>query len=386
MGAIELDGVEKVYDSGARAVRELDLEIAEGELLVLLGPSGCGKTTVLRLVAGLESLTRGEIRVAGRRVDQMPPSKRDVAMIFQSYALYPHMTVRKNLAFPLRMRRTPTEERVRRIEQVARLLSLEALLDKLPGQLSGGQQQRVAIGRALVREPAAFLMDEPLSNLDAQLRSRIRADLADLQSRLAITTLFVTHDQTEAMTLGDRVAVMREGVLQQVGTPEELYQAPGNVFVAWFVGSPSMNLVRGRVSAGDGAATVALVGGDPESALRAGELRREAGDVIVGWRPEDLTLTMPGAESAVARGSVARVESLGSERLVYVQTGLTTTTPEGVDGSGTLVVRTSAGGSAPSPGEAVSLRADASSAHLFGEDGTSLATPRPRPNGRVADT
>jgi len=386
VGAIELDGVEKVYGGGVHAVRGLDLTISEAELLVLLGPSGCGKTTVLRLVAGLESLTEGEIRVAGRRVDQMPPSKRDVAMIFQSYALYPHMTVRKNLAFPLRMRGASKDERARRIEHVTGLLSLEPLLDKLPGELSGGQQQRVAIGRALVREPAAFLMDEPLSNLDAQLRSRIRADLAELQRRLAITTLFVTHDQTEAMTLGDRVAVMREGCLQQVGTPDELYRSPTNVFVAWFVGSPSMNLVRGRAAEGVGTPTVTLVG-DTEASFRAPSMQTGEGDVIVGWRPEDLALGAPEGDRPLLNGSVSRVESLGSERLVYVQTGLTTTSPEGEDGSGTLVVRTPTSGPVPRPGENVSLLVREGSEHVFGADGVSLAaTFHPRRSGPAAGT
>ncbi len=261
MGAIELEGVEKVYAGGVHAVRGLHLSIAEGELLVLLGPSGCGKTTVLRLVAGLESLTGGEIRVGGRRVDRHAAGEAGRGDDLPELRALPSHDGPQEPRVP-----APHAGHVRRtsalaaIQHVAGLLSLEPLLDALPGELSGGQQQRVAIGRALVREPAAFLMDEPLSNLDAQLRSRIRTDLAELQRRLAITTLFVTHDQTEAMTLGDRVAVMREGSLQQVGTPDELYGSPANVFVAWFVGSPSMNLLRGRAAAADGASVVSLVG------------------------------------------------------------------------------------------------------------------------------
>jgi multiple sugar transport system ATP-binding protein len=247
MADILLKGVGKVYDGGVHAVRNLDLEIADGELVVLLGPSGCGKSTVLRLVAGLESLTSGEIHVGGRRVDHEPPDRRDVAMVFQSYALYGHMTVAENIEFPLRMRGVPRSERRERARETAELLELTPLLDTKPGALSGGQQQRVAMGRALVRRPAAFLLDEPLSNLDARLRVHVREEIRRIQRRLGVTTVHVTHDQVEALSLGDRVAVLKDGEIQQHGPGQELYDRPGNTFVATFLGQPGMNLLQGRI-------------------------------------------------------------------------------------------------------------------------------------------
>jgi multiple sugar transport system ATP-binding protein len=247
MAEIEVDGATKIYSGDVAAVDNITLTVNDGEFLVLVGPSGCGKSTLLRMIAGLEEVTAGRILIGGRDVTDDAPRNRDVAMVFQSYALYPHMTVRQNLAYGLKVRRTDKAEASRRVEQVARMLQLEQLLDRRPAALSGGQRQRVAMGRAIVREPKAFLMDEPLSNLDAKLRVTMRAQLAALHARLATTTVYVTHDQTEAMTLGHRVAVMRDGRIQQVDTPQGLYRNPANLFVAAFIGSPAMNLVDARV-------------------------------------------------------------------------------------------------------------------------------------------
>jgi multiple sugar transport system ATP-binding protein len=308
MAGVELQAVSKVFDGEVRAVDSVDLAIADGEFMVLVGPSGCGKSTLLRLIAGLEEVTSGTIRLGGQDVTKVLERDRDIAMVFQNYALYPHMTVRRNLGFALRMRRIPAAERERRVEEVARILGLEDLMDRKPAALSGGQRQRVAMGRAMVREPAAFLMDEPLSNLDAKLRVAMRAELARLHERLGVTTIYVTHDQIEAMTLGQRVAVLRDGVLQQCATPEELYDWPVNLFVAAFIGSPAMNLVEGELSSG----AVNFAGHSlplPDSSrLRDGERR-----VIVGLRPSDLEL--PGAEPSLPRMEVEAlvVERLGSE-------------------------------------------------------------------------
>src|SRR2546423_3868963 len=244
MAEIQLIHLSKVYGGETPAVRDLNLEVAEGEFVVLVGPSGCGKTTALRMVAGLEEITVGEIRIGGRVVNELAPRDRDIAMVFQNYALYPHKNVFENLAFGLRMRKVSKEEQRRRVEEIARVLGLSDMLQRRPAQLSGGQRQRVAMGRAIVREPKAFLMDEPLSNLDAKLRVQMRAEIARIQQALKVTTLYVTHDQVEAMTMGHRVAVMRDGRLQQVDTPNRLYDSPVNLFVASFVGSPAMNLFQ----------------------------------------------------------------------------------------------------------------------------------------------
>src|SRR5579863_9765339 len=243
MAAIQFDCVSKVYGDGTRAVNALDLTIEEGEFMVFVGPSGCGKTTALRMVAGLEDVTAGTVMIGERVVNHVSAKDRDIAMVFQNYALYPHMTVAKNLAFGLKLRKISKAEIARRVQDAAAVLDLEDYLERKPKALSGGQRQRVALGRAIVREPAAFLMDEPLSNLDAALRVQTRAEIMTLQKRLGTTTVYVTHDQVEAMTMGDRIAVMRKGVLQQIGTPEELYTQPGNTFVATFIGSPAMNLL-----------------------------------------------------------------------------------------------------------------------------------------------
>src|SRR5438067_315645 len=251
MGEIGLEHVTKEFDGGVVAVDAVDLTIGDGEFMVLVGPSGCGKTTLLRMVAGLEEATDGTITIGGRDVTSLPPRDRDIAMVFQNYALYPHMSVRQNLGYSLKVRRTSKDETRQRVEQVARLVGLEELLERRPSALSGGQRQRVAMGRAIVRQPTAFLMDEPLSNLDAKMRVQVRAEIARIQRDLEVTTVYVTHDQSEAMTLGDRVCVMRGGVLQQVDRPQMLYDRPANLFVAGFIGSPAMNLVEAELAARD---------------------------------------------------------------------------------------------------------------------------------------
>src|SRR5688572_11109212 len=282
VGQIVLEDVRKEFGSGVVAVDDVSLTIGDGEFMVLVGPSGCGKTTLLRSIGGLETITGGTIRIADRDVTKLAPAKRDVAMVFQNYALYPHMTVRKNLGYGLRVRKTPKKEAQERVERVARMLGLQDLLDRRPGQLSGGQQQRVAMGRAIVREPAAFLMDEPLSNLDAKLRVGMRTSLQQLHARLATTTIYVTHDQVEAMTLGQRVAVMQDGRIQQVDPPQRLYEDPANLFVAAFIGSPAMNLIETNVG-GD-----AIGLGGHSIPLDRERRPRFAGDggAIVGIRPE----------------------------------------------------------------------------------------------------
>ncbi len=282
MTGITLDRVTKVYPNGVRAVDDLSLEIAVGEFCVLVGPSGCGKSTLLRMIAGLEDVTAGDVLIDGIDVTERPPQQRDIAMVFQNYALYPHMTVRQNLAFGLKLRKLPKQESKRRVEEIAKTLGLEELLDRKPAALSGGQRQRVAMGRAIVRNPKAFLMDEPLSNLDAKLRVSMRAELAKLHERLGVTTVYVTHDQVEAMTLGQRVAVLRDGVLQQVDTPQVLFHSPVNLFVAAFIGSPSMNLVEAEIVDD----VVRFAGFDlalPEGSSLVGADR----SVILGIRPTD---------------------------------------------------------------------------------------------------
>ncbi len=307
MASVRLQSVGKTYPNGHVATRELNLEIQDGEFMVLVGPSGCGKSTALRMVAGLETPTAGRILIGDRDVTSLPPQERDIAMVFQSYALYPHMSVRENLAFGLRMRGVAREEIVRRVEEAARVLDLASVLDRKPAQLSGGQRQRVALGRAIVREPKVFLFDEPLSNLDAKLRVETRAELARLHRRLRATVVYVTHDQEEAMTLGGRVAVLKDGILQQVAPPMELYRRPANRFVAGFVGSPAMNFLpaEGR----DGVAAVA--GG------RIQLPKGVSGRLILGVRPHDVEVVAEGAGHLDAVVDV--VEPRGSEQLVYVR-------------------------------------------------------------------
>jgi len=311
---IDLQEVVKTFPNGTRAVDGVDLTIEDGEFIVLVGPSGCGKTTLLRCIAGLEEVTEGAILIGGRDVTDIDAKHRDIAMVFQNYALYPHMTVRRNLAFGLKVRRTPRREISKRITETARLLGLEELLDRRPLQLSGGQRQRVAMGRAIARRPRVYLMDEPLSNLDAKLRVRVRADLARLHAQLGVTTVYVTHDQVEAMTLGQRAAVMRDGTIQQVDSPQGLYWSPVNLFVAAFIGSPSMNLVEARVA--DGSlrfADFAL----PLDALGA-DAAKLPGRVILGIRPEHFAEVPDGEAPAWSiDGQVSVEENLGAEVLVF---------------------------------------------------------------------
>jgi len=309
MSEIRLEQVSKVFAGDVRAVDAVDLTIESGEFMVLVGPSGCGKSTLLRMVAGLEEVSGGEIWIGDREVSRLAPRDRDIAMVFQNYALYPHYTVERNLGYGLKVRKTPKEEIDRRVTEVARMLGLEQLLQRRPGALSGGQRQRVAMGRAIVREPAAFLMDEPLSNLDAKLRVDMRAELARLHERLAVTTIYVTHDQVEAMTLGTRVAVMRDGTVQQVDTPQTLYREPANLFVAAFIGSPAMNLVDADVD-GDSVEFAGFrIPLDPENRPDG----VSSGRLILGIRPQDLGEPGPGRESLpTIEVEATVVEELGS--------------------------------------------------------------------------
>jgi multiple sugar transport system ATP-binding protein len=307
VSTIVLEGISKVFPGGVYAVRDVDLTIDSGEFMVLVGPSGCGKSTLLRMIAGLEEATGGAIRIGDRNVTNLAPRERDIAMVFQNYALYPHLTVERNLGYGLKVRKMDKEEARRRVTEAAHLLGLETLLERKPSALSGGQRRRVAMGRAIVREPAAFLMDEPLSNLDAKLRVTMRAELAKLHERLGVTTVYVTHDQVEAMTLGQRVAVMRDGELQQVDTPQNLYHRPDNLFVAAFIGSPSMNLVEATIE--DGHAVFAGF----RIPLRGTE-QPPSGTVILGIRPQDLEdAAFADPSLPTIEAEVAVVEELGSE-------------------------------------------------------------------------
>jgi multiple sugar transport system ATP-binding protein len=324
MAGVSFDRVSKVYPDGTRAVDEMSLEIDDGEFMVLVGPSGCGKTTALRMVAGLEEISEGMIRIADRVVNHVPSRDRDIAMVFQSYALYPHLSVYENIAFGLRLRRVPKSEVDKRVKEAARILGLEPFLKRKPRALSGGQRQRVAMGRAIVRQPAAFLMDEPLSNLDAKLRVQTRAEISRLQDDLGTTTIYVTHDQVEAMTMGNRVAVMRKGELQQVASPQELYDRPVNLFVGGFIGSPAMNMVEatldrqdGNLVAGIGNQRITLddevVGARPALAEWAGR------NVVLGIRPENLddAALSDSPPDRRLRGEVQLREALGSELVVH---------------------------------------------------------------------
>jgi multiple sugar transport system ATP-binding protein len=323
MSEITLKGVSKRFGDGYEAVKNMDLEVTDGEFMILVGPSGCGKSTALRMIAGLEDITEGELRIGDQVVNNMAPKERDIAMVFQNYALYPHMTVSENMAFPLKLAGMDQSDIDSKISEVAKILDLEPHLDRKPANLSGGQRQRVAMGRAIVRDPKAFLMDEPLSNLDAKLRVQMRTEVSRIQQRLGTTTVYVTHDQTEAMTLGDRVAVMRAGVLQQVGSPAELYASPRNLFVAGFIGSPAMNFMPAQVS-GDSAK---LPFGEVPLPQEA---RAEVGDggerqLIVGIRPEsfeDAALVGDARERGVTfRTKVDLVESLGAEKYAHFSVG-----------------------------------------------------------------
>ncbi|NYT34655.1 sn-glycerol-3-phosphate ABC transporter ATP-binding protein UgpC [Rhizobium sp. WYCCWR 11128] len=320
MAGIELRNINKVYGNSFHALHDLSFDIRDGEFMVFVGPSGCGKSTALRMIAGLESITSGELRIGDRIVNDVDPKDRDIAMVFQSYALYPHKTVRENIAFPLLMAGLPTTEIASRVDEAARILELTTLLDRRPALLSGGQRQRVAMGRAIVRKPAAFLMDEPLSNLDAKLRVQMRAEIASLQRKLNVTTIYVTHDQVEAMTMGDRVAVMKGGLLQQVDTPQNLYNRPDNVFVAAFIGSPSMNLYEAVLNG----RTLTLGSNSLEIPDRVFEDRPSLNgasnrQVIVGIRPEHMNDAAIRPSSAEISAPVTLVEALGSESMVHLK-------------------------------------------------------------------
>ena len=355
MGNVALTHVTKRYGS-VQVINDLSLEIEEGSFTALLGPSGCGKSTLLRMVAGLEEITAGSCFIDGVEVTDTPPAKRGVAMVFQSYALYPHMTVRQNIAFSLSIAGANKQVQEERVKEVSRMLQLDQLLDRRPAQLSGGQRQRVAIGRALVRDPQVFLFDEPLSNLDAMLRVQMRLELAKLHQDLKTTMVYVTHDQVEAMTLADKIVVLDKGRISQQGTPLELYNKPANKFVAGFIGSPAMNFFKADVTGQDGnSVTLTLPGGrTAKIATRGG--KAGAGSVDVGVRPEHLDLAAPGAPNAAFDGTVRIVEQLGNSTLIYVDT------PAGhliVEGEGNLQV---------TPGEARSVVIETQNAHLFGAD------------------
>ncbi|MEZ5340360.1 MAG: sn-glycerol-3-phosphate ABC transporter ATP-binding protein UgpC [Acidimicrobiales bacterium] len=325
MSEVVLKGIEKVYPNGYHAITSLSLDVKDGEFLVLVGPSGSGKSTALRMVAGLEDISGGELLIGDRVVNDVHPKDRDIAMVFQNYALYPHMSVAENIGFALKLAKVPKAEIEERVAKAATILDLNEQLDRKPGQLSGGQRQRVAMGRAIVRQPKAFLMDEPLSNLDAKLRVQMRAEIAGLQRELGVTTIYVTHDQVEAMTMGDRVAVLQRGVLRQVDTPQNLYDSPDNVFVAGFIGSPSMNLMTARLSGTADAPTIDIAGHqlaiDPALAASRPALASYIGqDVVVGIRPEDLSdadLAGDVPAERIIRSKVTLLESLGSEVIVH---------------------------------------------------------------------
>jgi multiple sugar transport system ATP-binding protein len=329
VASVTFDRVSKVYDNGFRAVDSLDLEIRDGEFMVLVGPSGCGKTTALRMLAGLEEISEGDLVIDDRVVNEVAPQKRDIAMVFQNYALYPHLSVYDNMAYGLKIQKLGKAEIRERVNEIAKVIGLEELLDRKPKALSGGQRQRVAMGRAIVRRPKVFLMDEPLSNLDAKLRVQMRSEVARIQHELQATTVYVTHDQVEAMTMGDRVALMRRGVLQQVDTPLRLYNAPANLFVASFIGSPAMNLFEATLERRNGH-TVAQIGDqflrlDPEALAEPAELDRHLGrKVAVGIRPEHLedAAVESGAPSERRlRAAVSTVEALGSELIAHLEVG-----------------------------------------------------------------
>jgi multiple sugar transport system ATP-binding protein len=361
LASISFDRVTKVFDGGEAAVRELSLAIHDGEFLVLVGPSGSGKSTALRMVAGLEEATEGTIRIGDRVVNDVAPRDRDIAMVFQNYALYPHMSVRGNLGFPLRLHRVRRREAGERVAQAAGLLGIGELLERRPRQLSGGQRQRVAMGRSIVREPRAFLMDEPLSNLDAKLRVEMRAYIARLHQRLATTTLYVTHDQTEAMTMADRVAVMRSGRLEQVDRPQAIYERPANVFVAGFIGSPAMNLVHSRVEAVNGSLYASLGGHRvrlPDRPLRWAGLGGYVGrDVVLGVRPEGFAdaRSGPSAEpETTIEVEVALAEPLGAETIVHFDSEAAIDLKARLDGQTSI-----------SAGERVVLAVDVERLHFF---------------------
>jgi len=363
MARVKLEAVGKVYQNGFVAVHDASFEVGDGELLVLVGPSGCGKSTTLRMIAGLESLTHGRLWIGERVVNDVAPKDRDIAMVFQNYALYPHMSVRENLAFGLKLRKLPKAEVRERVGRAAEILGLEPILERRPAQLSGGQRQRVAVGRAMVREPAVFLFDEPLSNLDAKLRVQMRREISALHQRLGATMVYVTHDQTEAMTMGDRIVVMNAGRIQQIGTPMELYDHPVNVFVAGFIGSPAMNLVTGTVERGDGLRFRSLAASflDFPVPTRAAALLEpyQGRELVLGIRPEAIQVADGGrlAEDAVpATARLDLVEPLGNETLLSLTAG---------DGSPQPLVARVPPRPLPPTGSSIALGIDTARMHFF---------------------
>jgi multiple sugar transport system ATP-binding protein len=360
MASLDLRGVVKRFGS-VEVIHGLDLHIDDGEFIVFVGPSGCGKSTLLRMIAGLEEASAGEIRLDGEAVNEVPAVKRGLAMVFQSYALYPHMSVRKNLSFGLETLRTPKTEITRRVVDAAEILQISELLDRRPGQLSGGQRQRVAIGRAIVREPRIFLFDEPLSNLDAELRVQMRVEIKKLHRRLGVTMILVTHDQVEAMTLADRIVVLRSGVIEQVGTPLDLYNRPANLFVAGFIGSPRMNFIAGEITeVAGGQVTFRGRSGIKLTLPQTGALPLVEGTVTLGVRPEHLRLADPVASSL--RGEVNITEQLGGETFLHV----------GLPAGETIVVELS-GQVDTQPGERVGLQVEPGKHHFFARDGAVVA-------------
>jgi multiple sugar transport system ATP-binding protein len=381
---IVLENVTKRFPDGALAVDKISLDIADGEFVILVGPSGCGKSTTLNMIAGLEDITEGELRIGGKVVNNAAPKDRDIAMVFQSYALYPHMTVRENMGFALKLAKTPQATIDEKVNEAARVLDLTQHLDRRPANLSGGQRQRVAMGRAIVRDPAVFLMDEPLSNLDAKLRVQTRTEVSKLQKRLGTTMVYVTHDQTEAMTLGDRLAVMRSGILQQVGSPHELYANPVNLFVAGFIGSPAMNFMAGTLEEGGVSTSIGRLPLSPQlrQALESGNSDRQ---VIVGIRPEDiedasLVQAADQAKGVKFRATIDVVESMGSDVFIYFtqESGLTAKTDQLADlaadsgaaelGSAETVTARLDPTTQIKEGDSAELWADVSSMHIFDPD------------------
>ncbi len=375
MATISCDRVTKIFDNGAVAVREVSLTITDGEFMVLVGPSGSGKSTVLRMVAGLEEITDGTIRIGEHVVNDMAPRDRDIAMVFQSYALYPHMSVRDNMGFPLRIRRVRRRAIKERVAEAAQILGITELLDRRPRQLSGGQRQRVAMGRSIVREPRAFLMDEPLSNLDAKLRVEMRAYIARLHQRLETTTLYVTHDQTEAMTMADRVAVMRDGGVEQVDRPQAVYERPANVFVAGFIGSPAMNLVHSRIEAENGA-LYALLGEHrlhlPDRPLLWPGLGRYVGkDVVLGVRPEALAdaRSVPSNPESTIEVDAVLAEPLGAETILHFDAKAESARADqvlgGEEDNGSYLTARLDGQASVEPGERIPLAVNVERLHFF---------------------
>ncbi len=373
MAEVVLDGICKTFGTSYFAVKDLSLTVKHGEFLILVGPSGCGKSTVLRMIAGLEKISSGTLRIGGENVEDLAPRDRDIAMVFQNYALYPHMTVFDNIAFSMRLAGKGKAERAKKVQEIARTLQLDALLDSKPAALSGGQRQRVAMGRAMVREPAAFLMDEPLSNLDAKLRVQMRAEIVSLQRQLGVTTIYVTHDQVEAMTMGDRVAVLKGGILQQVDTPKNLYSHPVNAFVAGFIGSPSMNMFEGLLQ-DDRIVTPGFSVPVPASVFeRRPSLRTQNGKkVIFGIRPEDLydSTLESGSRLATIPAQVRSIEELGSEQIVHLEIDairIDSGDPDAVQdltGAANAVARFDPNSSIR-PGQTIDMALDAAKLHFF---------------------